>query len=353
MARHNHRTASESHHHFADTLPSAVATSSMYAHQPQQVPPSYYTLPPGPDSASLQVSTTQQTSYNAYPADAANLPPNLHRASSGAWSPEADDQLIMARTQGLNWSQIKSAYFPSKSANACRKRHERLVEYKNADDWDARKLESLAKAYMSMRKEIWSGLAARTGEKWNVVEAKCMSNGLKNLQSAARAASRRDRLDRLDRLENRSHDTGYDDDSGISSSLTSVDDLDASHSSPERGSGSPVGAAHSFTSSSAPSGAGFHQLHGYATIAPQTTHVHLHPAAGNGDQGSYGLNAYGASYSGQHYEHSSSASSTASVGQAHRRYPSRGSSPYADGQRVPNADMGIDILINPSGGRRA
>lgn len=46
------------------------------------------------------------------------------------------------------------------------------MERRGSDDWDARKMQILAKEYMSMRKEIWSGLAARTGEKWNVVEAK-------------------------------------------------------------------------------------------------------------------------------------------------------------------------------------
>ena len=74
--------------------------------------------------------------------------------------------------QGLNWGQIHSTYFPAKSANACRKRHERLMDRKDADDWDNRKLQRLAKEYMGMRKEIWSGLAARTGEKWSVVEQK-------------------------------------------------------------------------------------------------------------------------------------------------------------------------------------
>jgi hypothetical protein len=74
--------------------------------------------------------------------------------------------------QGLNWAQIKETYFPTKTGNACRKRHERLMERKGADDWDNRKMQRLAKEYMGMRKEIWSGLAARTGEKWNVVEQK-------------------------------------------------------------------------------------------------------------------------------------------------------------------------------------
>ncbi|KOS22504.1 hypothetical protein ESCO_002290 [Escovopsis weberi] len=74
--------------------------------------------------------------------------------------------------QGLNWAQIRDAYFQLKTPNACRKRHERLMERKGADDWDTLKMQRIAKEYMAMRKEIWAGLAARTGEKWNVIEAK-------------------------------------------------------------------------------------------------------------------------------------------------------------------------------------
>jgi hypothetical protein len=115
------------------------------------------------------MSAPQHESFSGYAAEASILPPSQHRASSGAWSTADDNKLLQARAQGLNWGQIKDAYFPSKSANACRKRHERLMERKGADDWDTRKFQHLAKEYMGMRKEIWSGLAARTGEKWNVV----------------------------------------------------------------------------------------------------------------------------------------------------------------------------------------
>lgn len=77
-----------------------------------------------------------------------------------------------ARAQGLNWAPIQSTYFPNKTPNACRKRHERLMDRRNSDDWDALKLENLAKEYMTMRRDIWAPLAARTGDKWTVVEAK-------------------------------------------------------------------------------------------------------------------------------------------------------------------------------------
>lgn len=99
------------------------------------------------------------------------MPPSI-RPSSGAWTPIDDRTLINARKQGLNWQPIQATYFPNKSANACRKRHERLMERKHSDDWDSVKSETLAKHYMDMRKEIWSGLAAATGEKWTVVEQK-------------------------------------------------------------------------------------------------------------------------------------------------------------------------------------
>jgi hypothetical protein len=96
------------------------------------------------------------------------------RPSSGAWNPQDDQTLMAARAQGMNWAPIQQAYFPSKTPNACRKRHERLMERRSADDWDGLKLENMAKNYMGMRREIWSGLAAQTGEKWNVVEQKVL-----------------------------------------------------------------------------------------------------------------------------------------------------------------------------------
>jgi len=79
---------------------------------------------------------------------------------------------MSARAQGLNWQPIQAAYFPNKTPNACRKRHERLMDRRNSDDWDAIKLETMAKEYMGMRREIWQQLGAKTGEKWSVVEAK-------------------------------------------------------------------------------------------------------------------------------------------------------------------------------------
>ncbi|RCI13496.1 hypothetical protein L249_5595 [Ophiocordyceps polyrhachis-furcata BCC 54312] len=282
-----HPAPSQQQHSHPSQNPAAQLPSQLPPHLHAQLPPQLTPhLPPQPEPQHHQ-RHQDQPDYDSY-TEHVPLPPSQHRASSGAWSPQNDHQLVAARMQGLNWGQIKDAYFPSKTANACRKRHERLMERRGAEDWDHRKLQRLAKEYMSMRREIWSGLAARTGERWNVVEYKCMSNGLKNLQSAARAASRRDRLETSSH-----HVPGYDDDSGISGiALTPVDELDASYnSSPE--------------TSSANNG------------------VLLHGLAGHG--------------------YSSSVSSTASGAVIHRRFtPGRG--PYVDGQRMP--DMGIGAIIN-------
>ncbi|KAH3985719.1 hypothetical protein HBH64_117190 [Parastagonospora nodorum] len=85
---------------------------------------------------------------------------------SSSWSAKDDETLIQARAQGLNWNQISPKHFPQKSANACRKRHQRLMERQNAEQWDGIKLGDLGQAYMAVRREIWSILAAKVGEKW-------------------------------------------------------------------------------------------------------------------------------------------------------------------------------------------
>ncbi|KAI9724787.1 MAG: hypothetical protein M1812_000063 [Candelaria pacifica] len=119
---------------------------------------------------------------------------NSQRARTRAWNPRDDEILMASRAQGMNWLPIQQAHFPTKTDNACRKRHERLMEKRSAEDWDAEKMESLAKAYLDMRKEMWGVLAEKVGEKWQVVEAKCLEKGLKNLQSAGRTALRKEKL---------------------------------------------------------------------------------------------------------------------------------------------------------------
>ncbi|KAI1748881.1 hypothetical protein F4782DRAFT_534000 [Xylaria castorea] len=325
MPKHTRSSSSNQSRYSNNPLSVSLAPSAMpvsYSTRPTALPlntnlnTSYYNaMPP---SAPAPVPMSAQA-YEPYPAAVAAppAPPMPHRPSSGAWSQQDDHNLLTARQQGLNWAQIQSTYFPNKSPNACRKRHERLLERRGADDWDARKLERLAKEYMSMRKEMWQGLAARTGEKWIVVEQKCMHNGLKNLQSAARSAARRERLEQGHTMH------GYDDDSGISGiGLTPVDDLDPSYSSPE-------------TSSSVHSQHSQHSGGGGYSMQPMTT-MPYGSAAG-----------YSSSYS-------SSVSSSAPYVTMHGHHPhhqhSQDGSPYmGNGQRLPSVDMGIEAIINRPG----
>lgn len=65
------------------------------------------------------------------------------------------------------------------------------MERQNAEQWDGIKLDVLAQAYMDTRRQMWSILAAHVGEKWQVVEQKCMEKGLKNLNQAYRSAQKK------------------------------------------------------------------------------------------------------------------------------------------------------------------
>ncbi|KAH0542565.1 hypothetical protein FGG08_003070 [Glutinoglossum americanum] len=164
-------------------------------------------------------------------------PPTSLRSSSGAWAPHDDEILINARAQGLNWAPIQLQHFPTKTPNACRKRHERLMERRSAEDWDGGKLEKLAMEYMNMRKDMWTMLAAKVGEKWQVIEGKCMEKGLKNLQSAGRNALRREKMSlasvmddsgagEVEKTEKSVSSSAMMDDSGIVAEADMDDDRD-------------------------------------------------------------------------------------------------------------------------------
>ncbi|KAL8653705.1 MAG: hypothetical protein Q9226_003739 [Calogaya cf. arnoldii] len=150
-------------------------------------------------------SVTPDTRGPTYNQSTANEP-----HSSTPWTPASDEQLMRARQQGLNWQTIAETHFPQKTSNACRKRHERLMEKRNnIGDWNGVKFEEVARAYREVREDMWKILADRVNEKWSVVESKCMERGLKNLASMGRA-----RKDRSGRLEQTSqHD--FHDDSGL------------------------------------------------------------------------------------------------------------------------------------------
>ncbi|KAF2265014.1 hypothetical protein CC78DRAFT_543569 [Lojkania enalia] len=115
---------------------------------------------------------------------------------SSSWSTCDEETLIAARAQGLNWNCTAPKYFPSKSPNACRKRHERLMERQSMGQCGGRlKFEELAQAYMETRKDFWSILTTKVGEKWQLVEQKCMEKSFKNLNQAYRSALRDERKD--------------------------------------------------------------------------------------------------------------------------------------------------------------
>ena len=78
----------------------------------------------------------------------------------------------------MNWQQMSQKCFPGKTPNACRKRHERLREQQNLEQWDGVRFEELARAYMEVREQIWTILGDRIGEKWTVVEAKVSKSSL-------------------------------------------------------------------------------------------------------------------------------------------------------------------------------
>jgi len=109
-----------------------------------------------------------------------NSIPNVAQAESApngnrdnkVWSADEDQTLLDARASGMNWTPIAVKYFAPKSGNACRKRHERLMERRNAENWGGIKAETLAMEYMKLRASLWKPLADALGEKWQVIEEK-------------------------------------------------------------------------------------------------------------------------------------------------------------------------------------
>jgi len=106
---------------------------------------------------------------------ASPVSPSSNR-SAGPWSAQDDEQLKQARQRGMNWAPIARDFFPTKSPNACRKRHERLMDkISTSEDWAAPKLEEMAKLYLDLREQMWSLVASRLGENWKTVESKVCS----------------------------------------------------------------------------------------------------------------------------------------------------------------------------------
>ena len=125
-------------------------------------------MPKGSSRSSRRDSTLQPLT----PRDQSQPPEGLTHRITSMWTKEEDEKLLQARVDGLSWQPIADRHFPEKTANACRKRHERLMDKRSQDDWDPSRLEALATAYMECRREMWTILADRLGERWTTVEAK-------------------------------------------------------------------------------------------------------------------------------------------------------------------------------------
>ncbi|KAL7953700.1 hypothetical protein V8C34DRAFT_296259 [Trichoderma compactum] len=105
------------------------------------------------------------------------------KLSPADWSPEDDQLLLITRLLGLTWKEI-GQYLQFKTPYACFIHHEWLRAERAGDSWDPPKMHNLAKEYMSMHEEIWSGLAARIGEDWRAVEEKCMPSSPQSSENA-------------------------------------------------------------------------------------------------------------------------------------------------------------------------
>ena len=121
-------------------------------------------------SMSMMPKVTRRSSL---PATSSATRGRAYNRPSTAWTTDDDDTLVQARASGTSWKEIAKQHFlGKKSDNACRKRHERLVDKRKSTDWDDLKLERLALEYTNMREQLWSPLASRMSESWTVVEAK-------------------------------------------------------------------------------------------------------------------------------------------------------------------------------------
>lgn len=136
-------------------------------------------MPKAPTRLNQPASTQRQAPYPApsvtlsSTAMAGSCPASGDRRTATPWNSSDDKRLIDARQKGLSWKHIAPEHFPDKTANACRKRHERLMDKRNnQDNWDGQKFETLARAYYENREKIWRILAEPLNEKWEDVERK-------------------------------------------------------------------------------------------------------------------------------------------------------------------------------------
>ncbi|KAL2015679.1 hypothetical protein VTK56DRAFT_5036 [Thermocarpiscus australiensis] len=166
------------------------ATSPLTPTHNDNIPPSAPALRTEKSPAVDSRPTTVTADEPATPAEQQQQHP-FPVYNHGTWTAADDRTLLLARSRGQHWADLQRIYFPAKTANACRKRYERLVERRGLHDYSARRFERVAHEYTAVRREMWSKLAERVGMEWEVVEALCMSAGLKAIQSHARSYANR------------------------------------------------------------------------------------------------------------------------------------------------------------------
>jgi len=104
-----------------------------------------------------------------------------------------DDAILWnKRAKGLTWAKICTDHFPSKSPNACRKRHERLRINPPFDEFKSAGFSEACRAYVESREQIWKTLCRKfdLGGDWNVIEKDIMNSGLQTIVTEGRAYAR-------------------------------------------------------------------------------------------------------------------------------------------------------------------
>ena len=135
-------------------------------------PPVYHSSAPHKMPPAYTKKTSIHRSNRLHPYMTRPVSFNSPRSTAGPWQPEDDAQLIEARKSPLDWADISKQYFPSKTANTCRKRHERLIEKGLTVQDRSIKFQEMAKGYVEHREEMWTILAKAIGESWMAVETK-------------------------------------------------------------------------------------------------------------------------------------------------------------------------------------
>ncbi|EXJ88429.1 hypothetical protein A1O1_05359 [Capronia coronata CBS 617.96] len=96
------------------------------------------------------------------------------------WTPEEDNALLEAKSQDMSWDEIHTQFFPNKTGNACRKRHERLQQ-KARGHWDEARIQRVVACYNRHREQFWRDLSEQVGERWDEVEKMILQQGFRRL----------------------------------------------------------------------------------------------------------------------------------------------------------------------------